>query len=281
MGCVVVGIDRSKASEQAMEWAARLATATGDQLVAVHAQRRPYAEIAPAEAERMLVERREIIEREWLRPATELGLEPRTVVAEGDPRALLLGTADERDADLVVLGRSGAGGDPGFLHLGSVVEHAAHHVTRPLAIVPADVDRPVRRILLGVDGSPESAAAIEWCAGVAGPLGATVEAVTVEEPPAEWTPAWSDENWRRGAERDIQEWVAPLTDAGVPVECVVVEELFPVDGLLHTAERDDVDLVVIGTRGAGGFTGLRFGGVAMRALHRAERPLVLVPPHTG
>lgn len=277
---LVVGLDGSKASVRALAWAGRLAAATGGDLVAVHAQRRPYAEIAPADDERMLAERREIIEREWLRPAADLGLDPRAVVVEGDPRTVILDTARERDAELIVLGRSGAGGDPGFLHLGSVVEHAAHHVTRPLAIIPADVDRPVRRILLGVDGSAESAAAVEWCTSVAGALGATVEAVTVEEPPAEWTPAWSDENWRRGAERGIQEWVAPLTDAGVPVECLVVEELFPVDGLLHTAEDHDVDLVVIGTRGAGGFTGLRFGGVAMRVLHRIERPLVLVPPDT-
>lgn len=275
---VVVGVDGSKASERALAWAGRLVTATGGELVAVHAQRRPYAEIAPADDQRLLAERREIIEREWLRPAVDLGLEPRTIVVEGDPRTILPGTAEERDADLIVMGRSGAGGDPGFLHLGSVVEHLAHHVTRPLAVIPADMDRPVRRIVLGVDGSTESAAAVEWCARVAAALGASVEAVTVAEPPAEWTPAWSDENWRRSAERDVQEWIAPLTGAGVPVDCVVVEELFPVDGLLHTADRDDADLVVIGTRGAGGFTGLRFGGVAMRVLHRAERSLVLVPP---
>lgn len=275
---IVVGVDGSKASEQALAWAGRLAAARGDELVMVHAQRRPYAEIPPAEAMRMLADRREVVEREWSVPATELGVTPRTIVDDDDARALVAKTAEQQDAALIVLGRAGAGGGPGFLHLGSVVEHAAHHVTRPLAVIPGEAERPVRRILLGVDGSPESDAAVRWCAGFARAVGAAVVAVTVAEPPAEWTPASSDENWRRSAERDMHRWVSPLTDAGIPVECVVVEELRPVDGLLRTADDTDADVVVIGTRGAGGFTGLRFGGVAMKILHRCELPLVLVPP---
>lgn len=276
---VIIGLDGSKASQRALSWAAEFVAATGDELVVVHAVRRPYSEIRPDDAEELLAERRRTLQDDWLLPATELGLEPTVLVSEGDPRALLAETAERYGARLVVLGRAGTGGEPGFLHLGSVVEHAAHHVTRPLAVIPAEGDPPVRRILLGLDGSDASAAAAAWCAGAAPPLGAEVIAVNVAEPPAEWTPAWSDSNWRRRTEVEMQGWIAPLTDADVPVECVVVEQLLPVDGLLRTADDRGADLLVVGTRGAGGFTGLRFGGVAMKVLHRAGLPLVLVPPN--
>jgi nucleotide-binding universal stress UspA family protein len=41
------------------------------------------------------------------------------------------------------------------------------------------------------------------------------------------------------------------------------------------------DLLVIGTRGAGRFSGVRIGGVAMKVLHQASLPVVLVPPATA
>lgn len=278
MGRVLVGIDGSKASEHALAWASEYVVAGGGQLVAGHAVRRPYSEIAPDDAERLVDERRDRLERDWLGPALELGLAPESVVAEGDPRVLLLAVAEDLDAELLVVGRSGAGGPPGFLHVGSVVEHLAHHARWPLAVIPSDSAGHARRVLLGVDGSPESAAAIGWCARMAAVRGSSVVAVTVAEPIAEWTPSWSPDNWRRDTERDMHGWLAPLAAAGVSYEPVVVEELHPVDGLLRTAADRDADLVVVGTRGAGGFTGLRFGGVALKVLHHAELPLVLVPP---
>jgi nucleotide-binding universal stress UspA family protein len=275
---IVVGVDGSVASGAALRWAGHLARTTGAELTAAHSHRRPYAEVPPEEHARMLAERAEILATQWVRPVEDLGIEVRSRVIEGDPRGSLLAVVDEERPDLVVLGRSGAGGGPGFLHLGSVVEHIAHHADVPLAIIPSGDQTAISRIVLGVDGSDESAAAVRWCADVAAAAGAEVIAVTVEEPVAEWTPSWDDRNWRRDAERDVERWVEPLTSTGVTPDIVASEHLNPADGLLGVASARGADLLVIGTRGAGGFTGLRSGGVAMKVLHRASLPLVLVPP---
>ena len=278
MKLVMVGVDGSKAAEAAVRWTGRLAAATGAQMLAVHAHHRPHADVPPSEHQRLLAERASILAGDWVRSAVEAGASVDTKVIAGDPRTALLTKAATERTDLLVLGRSGSGGGPGFLHVGSVVEHAAHHTHCPLAVIPSDVVGPIRRIVIGVDGSQTSSAAVAWCAWLAGAAGAEVVAVTVEEPIVEWTPSWDDKNWRRHAERDIETWVAPLTDAGVAVDRVVSENLHPVDGLLGVASAWGADLLVLGTRGAGGFTGLRFGGVAMKVLHRAPLPLVLVPP---
>ncbi len=275
---IVVGLDGSKAATAALTWAARLAIATGADLTAVHAHRHPYAEVPPSEHERMLAERAAILADEWIRPALDLGAAVSTVVVEGDPRPALLESMSHDPVDLLVLGRSGHGGGPGFLHLGSVVEHAVHHTRLPVAVVPSDAHGATRRILVGVDGSTGSGAAVSWCADVAGAMGADVVAVAVAEPPLEWTPSWDDTNWRRHTERELDTWVAPLTDAGIPVVCVISEHLRPADALLGVASARSADLIVVGARGAGGFTALRFGGVALKVLHRTALPLVIVPP---
>ena len=280
MQWIMVGIDGSKGAVGALRWAGRLAQDIGAKVTAVHSYRRPYAEIAPDEHDRMLAERTELVTDQWLIPLDEFGVDAVVQVVEGDPRTSMPPFVNDERPDLLVLGRTGIGGNPGFLHLGSVVEHVAHHVNCPLAVIPPGDVGPIKRVVIGVDGSEESAAAIGWCAEVIVPLGAETIAVTVEEPLVEWTPSWDERNWRHIAEVETQRWVKPITAAGGAVHTVAAAHLSPADGLLGIASTRGADLLVVGTRGAGGFTGLRFGGVAMKILHRASLPVVLVPPTT-
>ena len=199
------------------------------------------------------------------------------VVVAGDPRESLPAATETEGADLLVLGRSGSGGRPGFLHLGSVVEHVAHHVTLPLAVIPSDWNEGIHRMVLGIDGSDTSFEAVRWVTETAPALGAEVLAVQVEEPFLEWTPATSPDNWRRDVERDIAGWTADLTAAGVDVKAIAKRDLQPADGLVGVASARHTDVLVIGSRGTGGFTGLRVGGVAIKVLHRCGMPLVMVP----
>ncbi len=278
MDRLAVGVDGSNASRAALRWTAVLAAATGAEVVAVNAWSPGSDETEHATFDRPLDERRASIEAGWSGPATELGVELRGVVGAGDPRQIVSALAEAEGAELLVLGRTGASGGPGFLHLGSLVEYVAHHTPLPLAVVPAGSTCRFDRIAVGVDGSTESLTALDWVAAIAGPLGSTVVAVQVEEPFLEWTPANSPDNWRRGVERQLEEWTEPLREAGIAVDVVAKRDLRPVDGLLGAASRRHSDLLVVGTRGRGGFTGLRAGGVALQVLHRAELPVVLVPP---
>lgn len=277
---IVTGLDGSPAGRSAMQWSTRLATATGSAITAVHAFERPYAEVDPDDLERMLEDRREIVD-DWVRQAVDEGADVRTEVIEGDARQVLPATAEREHADLLVLGRAGRGGSPGLLHLGSVVEHIAHDASRPLAVIPADARVTLDRIVVGADGSPAAAAAVEWVAHVAPLVGARVVAVTVEEPILEWTPSWDARNWRQAAVHDLETWTGPIRDAGVDVDLVPIEKLHAADGLLGASAGQGADLLVVGTRGTGGFVGLRFGGVAMKLLHHAPTSLVMVPAPEG
>jgi nucleotide-binding universal stress UspA family protein len=274
---IAVAVDGSASAAAALRWAGELAEATGAETVALSIVAHQASETPSDNIDRLVAGRERIMSEQWL---PESGVDPDTVsvaVTAGDPRQALLAEAESHGADLLVLGRSGAGGRPGFLHLGSVVEHIAHHLTIPLAVVPSGWLGATRRILIGVDGSDESAKAISWVTDVGPALGAMALAVQVEEPFLEWTPADSPDNWRRDVEREIVERTADLAAAGVEVKAIAARDLQPADALVGVASGRHVDLLVIGTRGIGGFLGLRVGGVAIKVLHRAGVPLVLVP----
>lgn len=274
---IVVGVDGSSGSAAALRWAGQLVAGRGGEVVAVHALRSPRSELPADDHDRLVAERRTMLEELWVKPAIEAGATTRSVIQDGDPRDLLASAADTEDATLVVVGRTGDARGPGFLHLGSVAEYLAHSISRPLAVIPADGTGPIHRIIVGVDGSRPSLTAFEWCVGVANAVDADVVAVAVDEPYLEWTPPSSPDNWRRDVERHAKAWIAPLMTGGVSVHVVAQRDLHPAHGLLETASDRGGDLIVVGTRGVGGFTGLRAGGVAMKVLHRATLPLVLVP----
>ncbi len=272
MRTIIVGVDRSSSSQAVAGWAGRLAVGLGAELVAVNAFLGPWSMTTPDDWEEVVALRERVLAKRWIRPAVDAGASVTTMVREGDPRDVLANVAGEITADLIVLGRVGEGGGPGFLHLGSVAEYAAHHWSRPLAVVPPHAG-PVTRIVIGVDGSAGSQAAVGWCAQVAPALGATAVAVAVEE-----AGAGSASTEQPDVEGRVRELAAPLVDAGVEVEVIVQRDLRPADALLGVASAVGADLLVVGLRGVGGFTGLRAGGVALKVLHRASLPLVLVPP---
>ena len=273
----VAGIDGSAASAAAMRWAGRLAAATGAEVIAINSYRIPMAEVRPETHDRMFAERESVVST-WIRPAVEEGASTRFIVRDGDPRDVLCREAENLGAGLVVLGRTGVSGGPGFLHLGSVVEHAAHHCRQPLAVIPSAVLGPIERIVLGVDGSQESLEALTWCVGLAKATKASVAVVVVKEPDRGWRRKVPVDQWRREIEPMLDAWLEPFETAGIVTDRILQSDTHPADGLLGAASGTDGDVLVIGTKGAGGISGIRVGGVAMKVLHRASLPLVLVPP---
>lgn len=143
---------------------------------------------------------------------------------------------------------------------------------------------PVRRIVVGVDGSEAAARALKWAIGLAAPLDAEVIAVYAYELPAymprpggaPYLP--EQENWERALRQDFElRWCAPLAEAGVRHQT-----LFQIghagDVLLRTAESVAADLIVTGRRGRGELAELLGGSVSRRMMHRAHTPVVVVPP---
>ncbi len=278
---VLVGTDGSASGGAAVRWATDLASATGAELVVARAWTPDEAELPHEHLEELRREARRVLDEEWCDDVRQRDQPYRPVLLEGDPRHELLEGARRQQADLLVVGARGTGSHPHALHLGSVAHHLAHHTMLPLALVPASARRSSpQRILVGVDESPGSAEAVLWCREVASALGAEVIAVHAELPLAEWVPHTDPDSWYQHALEHCATWVAPLRDAGIPTEIDVVEHE-PVAGLTDAGVRNQAGLLVVGTRGTGGITGLRLGSTALKVLHHSGLPVVLVPPGHG
>ena len=276
MRVVMVGVDGSTRAAAASEWAARLAVLGGAELVVASAWRSDQAEGTSDDFARRRAETRALLEGPWSEPSRAAGAAPRTLLLDGAPDVLLDAAATEQ-ADLIVVGNRGAGGFAS-LHIGSVAHHLAHHTTRPLAIVPSAAAGALpSRIVVGVDGSPSSAAAFAWCVAMAPVLEAQVTAVWAFEPFLEWVPETDPKSWHRRAERDMSRWVEPLRDLGVSVDTLIVEDIHPVAALAHTAIDRSANLIVVGAHDLRGFTNVRSGGIAVQLIHHIGLPVVLVP----
>lgn len=274
---IIVGIDGSEASLGALEWAAALAAELGASIVVAHALRPAPSEKRPGLLERLLAERDAEV-RSWVTThleATFADLDVIVDVAEGEAQDKLPDAVRRHDGDLLVVATVGeSGADPGPLSFGSVVEHLARNTTTSLAVVPP-ADEPARapaRVLLAVDGSEHAKAAARWLAAaeLQRSGSSSILAITVDD---------------TGGEADHlpdASWIDPLDEAGVTVESRTVTGQPIQDAILAAAEGHDADLIVLGTRGAGGFAGLRLGGVALEVVRRSPIPVVLVPPdHDG
>jgi nucleotide-binding universal stress UspA family protein len=275
---IVVGTDGSPGGANAMRWAANLAAAQGAELVVMTSCTPAEAELPPERASELLDQQRRSLQ-EWIDAAHLADVFVRPVVEPGDPRPGILRVALREDADLVVVGRVGTSAGPGLFRIGSMAEWLAHRSDRPVAVVGGAVNLVPARVVVGIDGSAGSHVAVDWVRRLGEPTPLHVIAVSVHEPLVEWTSANSPENWRRGLEQQIEEDMAvALFDAGMDVEARACAGRNVADVLLQEAGDERADLVVVGTRGLGGFSGLRVGGVALKVLHRADRPVVLVPP---
>jgi nucleotide-binding universal stress UspA family protein len=145
---IVVGVDLSPTSLQALRWSGRQASSSGAEIAIVHAWREPdrygappalgtpkVAGPAPETGGRPLADAaRDLVSAARSEAETELaGTRVHELVREGDPRQVLV--AESEDADLLVLGRSGHGAFVGML-LGSVAQHVVAHSSCPAVVVP-------------------------------------------------------------------------------------------------------------------------------------------------
>ena len=137
----------------------------------------------------------------------------------------------------------------------------------------------VERILVGVDGSDNSRAALEWAAALALATGAEVVAVhavgLLEQLEGDVrVPAQS----HRQEIQDLleQRWCAPLDGAGVRSRRLLRDGP-PVLALLAAADETEADLVVVGQRGTGGFPALLLGSTSTQLAQHCRRPLTIVP----
>ncbi|MFF7969892.1 universal stress protein [Streptomyces sp. NPDC007905] len=139
-----------------------------------------------------------------------------------------------------------------------------------------DVSEP--RVVVGVDGSASSYAALRWAVRYAGLLGGVVDAVTVWELPGLY--GWSapavdmDVDEDEARQRMRQELTDVLgADAAGAVRTHVVHGN-AADVLLRAGEGAEV--LVVGSRGKGGFARALLGSVSQHVSQHASCPVVIV-----
>jgi nucleotide-binding universal stress UspA family protein len=194
-------------------------------------------------------------------------------VVMGHAATVLLDTA--AGAALLVVGSRGRGGFAGML-LGSVSQHVVTRGTCPVVVVRAPEESPVTgsgRIVVGIDGSPHSEEALRWALDRSRLSGQAVEAVTSWHIPVNHSVGpLTALDWEGAASRTLQDVVARAVDADRVHQRVV--KGYPVPVLLDAAA--DADLLVVGSRGRGGFAGMLLGSVSQHVVTRAACPVVVV-----
>jgi nucleotide-binding universal stress UspA family protein len=272
---ILVAYDGSADAEEALRWAA--ATAAMEHLplrglMVVDRDEIPLAAIPIVEAHwRELSDRAEITLKEAGVP------DGRVEVTSGLPVPTLLDAA--KDASLLVVGSRGHG------HLfeatvGSVSGHLARHTACPVVVVRAPAMPEADRIVVGIDGSAGSTAALEFACRRAELTGEVVVAIHGWSLPMLPVDRLGDDPIHIGEALDDKELLLAESVAGVRAshpDVVLLQEAIPVrPGQALVDASSTASLVVTGSRGRGQFLGLLLGSVSQDVLHRAHCPVAVV-----
>ncbi|MFG1912318.1 universal stress protein [Kribbella sp. NPDC048928] len=259
---VVVGIDGRQDCENAIRWGAAEAASHGAALELVHAF--VWAEfhvplgpsdLAPglrAQADRIVADAVELARK------FEPGLPVTGHRVDGFPSAVLL--AASRNAELIVIGSRAIGPLLGLVVSSAGIELSAHAHCPVVVVRPTDDSLAGSRVVIGYDGSPAADAAVDFGLAHAQRHGLAARIVAVLE--------------------DDQDDDHDLL-AGVRAHPLAYDtELVEVSG--HPSEllldwSADAQLLVVGSRGRGGFAGLLLGSVSQTMLHQSLCPVAVVP----
>lgn len=288
----VVGVDGSDESTAAVRWAARRAAVTGDALRLVHAYTAavmfpaaPFASgVSPRTQEAYARAAESVLasaaDTAW---AAAPGVDVTTEAVVGGAAQALVAASD--GARLVVVGSRGHGGFAGLL-LGSVGAQVSAHARCPTAVLRGGAPPADGPIVVGVDGSTPSNAALRFAVAEAGRLGVDVVAVHAWSLPqspglgeafaAELAAEQDPGAYEAAARQVLDEAAAPWRAAAPDVElrADLVPAAGPATALLTAAKG--ASMVVVGSRGHGGFVGLLLGSTSQSVVHHAPCPVVVI-----
>jgi nucleotide-binding universal stress UspA family protein len=274
-----VGLDGSDGSASALRWAATIAGRRGERVLPVASWHVPFpiwllAGRRPIEVDRGGISAEVAVHAaEAIRSLPDAAPIEEPLVVEGHP-APTLGALAGPDTPLVV-GRRGVG-DLQHRLLGSVSQYLATHADGPVVVVPDDwKTAPIRRIVVGFDGSDHAVAALRWALAVA-PDDAEVEVLVA----VDVIPWLSPE---LVVERHPEAVVAARERISLAADQVDPDGRAARNFVLHGPRQAlaeslvDADLVVVGPRGIGGLARTVLGSVTTWLLHDAPCPVAIVP----
>ncbi|WP_353708499.1 universal stress protein [Cellulosimicrobium sp. ES-005] len=295
---VLVGVDGSAPSLHALDWAAAYALRVGWPLHIVCTYSLPSFTAASLDGgyaaldDSAIQEGARAVLEEARARSEAAGVRTTATVTTGDAAGVLVEMS--REHSLVVVGTRGRGGFTERL-LGTVSSALPAHAHCPTVVVPYRSEakseegapqepltvKPLRRIVVGVDGSPSAEIALRhairqaqaWDAelvAVAGvPVGAGAGLLA-------WLPASID---HEQVLADITEGLNVIIDRHEAEHPGLTIKRIVLDGTgaeLLTEFSTASDLVVVGSRGRGGFRGLLLGSTSQAVLHHSACPVMVV-----
>ncbi len=218
-------------------------------------------------------------------PAWRWKSKPDVVVLPGSPAQLLVETAERQDAGLVILGPHRADAFADAVR-STMTEQVLSSAACAVLIARTDVAGGYRRVLIALDGSPDSAGLLQVVESFALAKEGTATVLHAHAPPYEGmmntvgvgagSIARYAATTREQAAENLRELLA-VQSADPQRYRIAVVDGRPATTILHSLQSLQVDLLVLGTRGQGRILRALLGSVAMEVLRSAQCDVLLVP----
>ena len=282
---IVVGVDGSPASDAAVIWAAREAAMRNVPLSLVHMFKAFVPTFPQIPTPSGVAAWQEDDGRKVLEQAVKIAEDavPRdrkisigSEVRCSPPVPTLIDLSEE--AEMIVVGCNGRGAVARVL-LGSVSSGVVRSARCPVAVIHAEAsylpDATRAPVLVGIDCSPASELALAIAFDEASFRGVELTALHAWSDIAVYQIPWVD--WKDEAERSLAEYLAGWHERYPDVK---VNRVITLDhpGRALIEESETAQLVVVGSHGRGGLSGMLLGSVSNAVVHAGRAPVIVARP---
>ncbi len=273
---VVVGYDASENADRGLDWAAAYARER-------HLPVTVYASSGDLDyLPEWTADKRSMVVDGWLSRAqarlSDAGVTDIRLIS-GSGRIVPDLIDASKTAQLMVLGAQGHSALGGML-VGSVSQHLTRHAHCPVVVVRGDHCSEKKRVVVGVDGSEHALRALEFAFDYASWTGSTLVAahgrgLSMSNGPLALDLSESEAEGLEEGKRMVAEMTAGLREKYPDVHVEV--EVVPMPGVRVLADASaGASLLVVGSRGRGGFLGLLLGSVSASVLTHAPCPVAVI-----
>lgn len=286
---LVVLLDGSDNAAQALPMAKLLASQTKSQLHLLSSVKNHTDEFKAEFA--VTEERRRSYLSSVAKDLTSAGLDVQFDVRPGFIADATKAYVEENGIDIVVITDKGKSGSKHWLE-GGASKKLMKALQVPVVVIATQAEKPkaikkLKRVLVGLDGSIPSEAALVYARSLARATGAEILLLSVPAVPETEKYRAAHEvvqSLRQRAESQMQDFLEAVAEdlgqEGVKVR-TLVEGFYPARTIVAAAEEQDVDLILLTSRGRGGVDLLFTGSVAERVVEQSDLPVLLVPTSNG